>query len=101
MTGVGLRSRPSLIRPRKSELSQESGACFMLRLVNFSHPARANLGDDFVGAETRAIRNCHHRFPAAEFCFNSSVQFSTTLISSCACSLAFKNRNRWLSAVTS
>lgn len=42
--------------------------------------SRANLREDFVGAEFGASRERHHFFPVGTFCFSSSNQFSTTLI---------------------
>ena len=66
--------------------------------------SRANLREDFVGAELCASGERHHFFPVGTFCFNSSNQFSTTLIcvgAACACSLGLSIRKRWPSGDTS
>ena len=58
---------------------------------------------DFVGTETGASSQ-HHFFPVGTFCFNSSNQFSTTLIcvgGASVCSVGLSIRNRWPSADTS
>ena len=76
----------------------------VVRLIHLSHAARANLRDDFVGAEICASSERHHFFPVGTFCFNSSNQFSTTLIcvgAACACSLGLSIRKRWPSGDTS
>jgi hypothetical protein len=43
----------------------------------------------------------HYLFPAGTFCFNSAVQFSTTLISPGTCSAALSIKKRWPSEETS
>src|SRR6266699_3353595 len=76
----------------------------VMRLIHLSHPARANLRDDFVRAETRTIGERHNFFPIGTFCFNSSNQFSTTLIcvgAASADSLSLSIKNRWPSGETS
>jgi hypothetical protein len=75
----------------------------IVRLIDFSHAARANLRDDFVRAEFCASSDRHHFFTVGTFCFNSSNQFSTTLIcvAAAACSVALTIRNRWPSGDTS
>src|SRR5215470_5851866 len=66
-------------------------------LADFAHAAGANLREEFVRAETCAGADGHYFFPVGTFCFNSSNQFSTTLIcvSDCACSAGLSIRNRW------
>src|ERR1700719_516749 len=73
----------------------------VMGLVNFSHAARTNRASDFIRAELGASGERHHFFPVGTFCFNSSVQFSTTVISACGSSPAFTKRNRCPSAVMS
>jgi hypothetical protein len=73
------------------------GPCVAVRRRSSS---RANLRDYFVGAEFGAGSECHYFLPAGTFCFNSSNQFTTTLI--CAGgAVVFSIRNFWPSAVTS
>src|ERR1700747_3445512 len=76
----------------------------VMGLVDFSHSACANWREDFVGTEMGASGERHHFFPTGTFCFNSSNQFSTTLICvgvACACSLDLSIRKRWPSGETS
>ena len=52
----------------------------VVRLIHFAHAARANLRDDFVGAETCASGDTHF--------FNPAVQLTTTVIGAlAACSV--------------
>src|SRR5713101_1793300 len=74
------------------------------RAVHLSHSARADLRDDLVRAETCASAEGHYFLPEGTFCFNSSNQFSTTLIcvgAAGACSLGLSIRKRWPSGDTS
>src|SRR6266404_2498739 len=50
------------------------------RAVHLTHPARADRGENFIWAESSSGRHAHYFFPVGTFCFNSSNQFSTTLI---------------------
>jgi hypothetical protein len=81
---------------REGVCAAQNEACSNLFL-----PARANLRDDFIRAETRAGSQRHYLFPAGTFCFKSAVQFSTTLICPGDCSAALTIRNRWPSGDTS
>ena len=61
--------------------------------LHLSHPTRANLRDDFGGAEVRAGSDAHF--------FNTAVQLTTTVMGAgVACSGAVMMRNRWPSADT-
>ena len=63
------------------------------RAIHLAHAARANLRDDFVGAETRARGDAHF--------FSPAVQLRTTVIGAdAACSGTVLIRNRWPSADT-
>ena len=66
----------------------------VVRLIHLSHAACANLHAEFIGTETRTRADGHYFFPAGTFCFNSSNQFSTTLIWVDACSLALSIKKR-------
>src|SRR5207253_877457 len=70
---------------------------------HLAHPTCTNSAGDFVGPEFCSSRERHHFFPAGTFCFNSSNQFSTTLIcaAACTCSFALTIRKRWPSGDTS
>ncbi len=73
-------------------------------LIHFSHPARTDGGEDFIGSEFGARRERHYFFPVGTFCFSSSNQFSTTLIcvgAASACSAGLSIRKRSPSGVTS
>src|SRR5258708_4593947 len=73
------------------------------RAIHLAHPARTNRGENFVGAEPSSCFQTHYFSPVGTFCFNSSNQFSTTLI--CvgdeSCSMGLSIRNRWPSGDTS
>src|ERR1700694_5697668 len=76
----------------------------VVRLIHLAHSSRADLRENFVRSETCAGSERHHFFPTGTFCFNSSNQFSTTLIcvgAACACSLGLSIRKRWPSGDTS
>src|ERR1700692_3191987 len=76
----------------------------VVRLIHFAHAARADLREDFVGGEFCASSESHHFFPGGTFCFNSSNQFSTTLIcvgAASADSMGLSIRKRWPSGETS
>jgi hypothetical protein len=47
-------------------------------LIHFAHSARADLSDDFVGAEFGVGLQAHGCFPVGTRRFNSSNQFCTT-----------------------
>ena len=66
----------------------------VVRLVDFAHPACANLRHNFVGTELSARRNCHFFIPAA--------QFSTRVIGEADSSpTGLLIRKRWPSGATS
>src|SRR5260370_25319240 len=65
--------------------------------IHFSHPARTDSGEDFVRSESSSGLHAHYFFPVGTFRFNSSNQFSTTLIcvADAACALSLIITNRW------
>jgi len=63
--------------------------------------SRADLREDFVGAEFYGSGERHYLLPAGAFGFKSAVQFSTTLICPGDCSEALSIRKRWPSGDTS
>ena len=74
------------------------------RYFSRADPARTDEREDFIGAGTSASRERPHFFPVGTFWFNSSNQFSTTLIcvgAACACSMGLSIRKRWPSGETS
>ena len=80
---------------RKNFYGDDSIKARVTGFVNFSHAARADGRDDFVGAEFRASSN-------AQF-FNPAVQLRTTVIGEGAapfCCGAELIRNFWPSADT-
>src|SRR5258708_8643159 len=76
----------------------------VVRLIHLAHPARPDGRDDLVGAESNSRFQTHYFFPVGTFCFNSSSQFSTTLIcvgAACSCSMGLIIRKRWPSRLMS
>src|ERR1700682_155266 len=57
--------------------------------------SRADLREDFIGAEFYGSGERHYLVPAGAFGFKSAVQFSTTLICPGDCSEALSIRKRW------
>jgi len=72
--------------------------CVALRRRSLS---RADLLEDFVGAEFYGSGERDYLVPAGAFGFKSAVQFSTTLICPGDCSEALSIRKRWPSGDTS
>ncbi len=74
------------------------------RYFSRADPACTDEREDFIRAKKGASRARHHFFPVGTFCFNSSNQFSTTLIcvgAACPDSLGLSIRKRWPSGDTS
>src|SRR5579863_8489769 len=72
--------------------------------IHLAHSDRTDSGEDFIRPKFSTRDERHYFFTTGTFCFNSSNQFSTTLIcvgATRACSVGLSIRNRLPSGDTS